>query len=115
MKILVTGGAGFIGSHIVDHYIAEGNQVAVVDNFWADGGGKEANLNPQAQLIRADITDEEALARAFDEIQPEIVCHQAAQHSVAVSTRHPQLDAQVNVLGLINVLSNCTRVGTRKI
>lgn len=115
MRILVTGGAGFIGSHIVDQYIAEGHQVAIVDNFWEDGGGKESNINPQARLFRADITDEESLARVFDEVKPEIVCHQAAQHSVAVSTKYPKLDAQVNVLGLINVLSNCTRVGAHKI
>lgn len=115
MKILVTGGAGFIGSHIVDQLIAADHQVAIVDNFWEEGGGKEGNVNPAAALYRADITDEVALRRIFDETRPEIVYHEAAQHSVAISTRYPQLDAQVNVLGLLNVLSNCTRVGVRKI
>ena len=115
MKILVTGGAGFIGSHIVDQYITAGHEVAVVDNLWAEGGGKEANLNPKAQFYRADITDEAALDQIFAEVKPEVVCHQAAQHSVAISTKNPQLDARVNVLGLLNVLTNCTHVGTRKI
>lgn len=115
MRVIVTGGAGFIGSHIVDQYIATGHEVAVVDNLWEEGGGKEANLNPQARFYRADITDEAALTKIFDEIRPEVVSHQAAQHSVAVSTKNPKLDARVNVLGLLNVLSNCTRVGTRKI
>jgi UDP-glucose 4-epimerase len=115
MRTIVTGGAGFIGSHIVDKYIAAGHEVAVVDNLWQEGGGKESNLNPRARFYHADITDEATLARIFDEVKPEIVCHQAAQHSVAISTKNPELDARVNVLGLINVLSNCTRVGARKV
>lgn len=115
MRILVTGGAGFIGSHIVDRCTAAGHEVAVVDNLWEEGGGKESNLNSGAHFYRADVTDEGALARIFDEFKPEVVSHQAAQHSVSVSTRNPQLDARVNVFGLLNVLTNCTRVGTRKI
>jgi len=115
MKILVTGGAGFIGSHIVDQYIAAGHQVAVADNMWAEGGGKEGNLNPQAQFYHADITNDAKLAQIFDEVRPEIVNHHAAQHSVAVSTTDPRLDARVNVLGLLNVLTNCTRLNTHKI
>lgn len=115
MRILVTGGAGFIGSHIVDQCIAAGHAVAIVDNLWDEGGGKLSNLNPQAQFYRADITDEAELARIFDEVRPEIVSHQAAQHSVSVSTKYPKLDARVNVLGLLNVLTNCTRIGARKI
>jgi len=115
MRILVTGGAGFIGSHIVDQCIAAGHEVAVVDNLWDEGGGKKANLNPQAGFYRVDITDEASLDHVFDEVRPEIVSHQAAQHSVSVSTKTPKLDARVNVLGLLNVLTNCTRVGTRKI
>jgi UDP-glucose 4-epimerase len=115
MRILVTGGAGFIGSHIVDGCVAAGHEVAVVDNLWEEGGGKESNLNPKAHFYRADITDDLALTRIFEEVRPEIVSHQAAQHSVAVSTKQPKLDARVNVLGLLNVLTNCTRVGTHKI
>src|SRR6266487_1606370 len=115
MRILVTGGAGFIGSHIVDQCIAAGHEVAIVDNLWEEGGGKEQNLNPKAHFFRADITDETTMQSIFDEIRPEVVNHQAAQHSVAISTKNPHLDARVNVLGLLNVLTNCTRFGTRKI
>ena len=115
MRILVTGGAGFIGSHIVDQCIAAGHEVAVVDNLWDEGGGKKANLNSQARFYHVDITDEASLDHVFDEVRPEIVSHQGAQHSVSVSTKNPKLDARVNVLGLLNVLTNCTRVGTRKI
>lgn len=115
MRVLVTGGAGFIGSHIVDQCVAAGHEVAIVDNLWEEGGGKTQNINPRATFYRADVTDEATLPRIFDEVRPEIVSHQAAQHSVAISTKNPQLDARVNVLGLLNVLTNCTRVGTRKI
>jgi UDP-glucose 4-epimerase len=115
MRVLVTGGAGFIGSHIVDQCVAAGHEVAIVDNLWAEGGGKTQNLNAQATFYRADVTDDATLSRIFDEVRPEIVSHQAAQHSVAISTKNPQLDARVNVLGLLNVLTNCTRTGTRKI
>jgi len=115
MRILVTGGAGFIGSHIVDQCVAAGHEVAIVDSLWEEGGGKGENLNPKAHFFHADITDEARLQSIFDEIRPEVVSHQAAQHSVAISTRDPRLDARVNVVGLLNVLTNCTRAGTRKI
>lgn len=115
MRILVTGGAGFIGSHIVDQCIAAGHEVTVVDSLWEEGGGKAQNLNAKARFFHVDITDEAALQSLFDEVRPEVVSHQAAQASVAISTKNPRLDAHVNVLGLLNVLINCTRVGTRKI
>ena len=114
MRILVTGGAGFIGSHIVDSYISEGHSVAIVDNLW-ENGGKQENINPKAHFYKVDIRDESALARIFDEVRPNVVNHQAAQMSVFVSTQNPALDAEVNIFGLFNVLVNCTRVGTRKI
>jgi len=115
MRILVTGGAGFIASHSVDMYVAAGHEVAIVDNLWQEGGGKTANLNPHAHFFRIDVTSDAELEKVFDEVRPEVVCHQAAQHSVAISTKNPKFDARVNVLGLLNVLLNCTRVGTRKI
>src|SRR5690348_501943 len=93
MKILVTGGAGFIGSHIVDQCVARGHEVAIVDNLWSEGGGKEQNLNPEARFFHVDITDETKLQSIFDEVRPEVVCHQAAQASVAISTKNPQYDA----------------------
>ena len=115
MRILVTGGAGFIGSHIVDQYVAAGHEVAVVDSLWTEGGGKESNINANVRFYRADITDDETLRKIFDEVRPEIVNHHAAQHSVAVSMKDPRLDARVNVLGLLNVLTHTTRVNARKI
>jgi UDP-glucose 4-epimerase len=114
MRIVVTGGAGFIGSHIVDQCLEAGHEVAIADNLWSEGGGKKGNLNPKARFYHLDITDEAGVDRLFDEVKPEVVYHEAAQHSVSISTRHPKLDAQVNILGLLNVLTNCTRVGTRK-
>lgn len=114
MRILVTGGAGFIGSHVVDACIAAGHSVSVVDNLWDEGGGKKANLNPQARFYQLDVRDA-ALAAVFDSEKPDVVAHHAAQHSVAISARHPDLDAQVNILGLLNLLHNCVRVGTQKV
>ncbi len=114
MKVLVTGGAGFIGSHVVDVLIAAGHQVAVVDNLWEHGGGRVENVNPQATFYKMDIRDE-ALAQVFEQERPETVCHLAAQHSVKISTDVPDYDAKVNVLGMINLLQCCTRFGTRKV
>lgn len=114
MKILVTGGAGFIGSHIVEAYLAEGHDVAVVDNLWLHGGGKLANLPARARFYPMSVTDP-ALAEVFERERPEVVNHQAAQHSVKISTDDPAFDAQVNVLGLLNVLKNCRQHGVRKV
>ena len=115
MRILVTGGAGFIGSHIVDQYLAAGHEVAIVDNLWEHGGGRRANINTKARFYQADITDKARLENIFDEVRPEIVNHHAAQPSVAISTQDPLLDARINVIGLLNVLTSCTRSGTKKI
>lgn len=114
MKILVTGGAGFIGSHIVEAYLAAGHDVAVVDNLWLHGGGKLANLPAGARFYSMSVTDP-ALGEVFAREQPEIVNHQAAQHSVKISTDDPAFDARVNVLGLLNVLENCRSHGARKV
>lgn len=115
MNILVTGGAGFIGSHIVDQLIDKGHTVSVVDNLWDEGGGRKANVHPAARFFMADITDATTLQHIFDEVRPEIVYHEAAQHSVSVSAQRPHLDAQVNIIGLLNVLTSCTSTDTRKI
>ena len=114
MRILITGGAGFIGSHLVDIYIAAGHEVMVVDNLWSHGGGRKENLHPKARFTELDIRDE-ALARVFDEFKPEVISHHAAQHSVAIGSRDPGLDASINVMGLINVLENAVRVGAKKV
>lgn len=115
MRILITGGAGFIGSHITDHYLDLGHEVAILDSLWSEGGGKQENINPNAHFYQADIMDNHALTTIFDDFKPQIINHHAAQHSVSVSTKHPQLDAQVNVLGLLNILTQAQRLEARKV
>ncbi len=103
MKILVTGGAGFIGSHVVDAYLAAGHEVAVVDNLSLVGGGRRENVPAQARFYEVDIRGE-ALRQAMADFRPEVVNHHAAQASVKISMDDPTYDAEVNVLGLVNVL-----------
>lgn len=114
MRILVTGGAGFIGSHIVNAYLTQGHEVAVVDNLWLHGGGQLGNLPSQLHYYATDITDP-ALSEVFERERPDVVSHQAAQHSVKISTDKPSLDALVNILGLLNVLENARIHGTSKV
>lgn len=114
MRILVTGGAGFIGSHIVAAYLAEGHTVAVVDKLWLHGGGRLSNVPEAVHFYPMDINDP-GLAEVFEREQPEVVNHQAAQHSVKISTDDPAYDAQVNILGLIHVLENCRSHGVGKV
>ncbi|MBN1581164.1 MAG: GDP-mannose 4,6-dehydratase [Anaerolineae bacterium] len=114
MKVLVTGGAGFIGSHVVDVLVQAGHDVVIVDSLWEHGGGRMENVNPQARFFKIDIRDPE-LAGIFDQERPEVVCHLAAQHSVKISTDDPVFDAQVNILGLIHLLQCCTRFSVRKV
>lgn len=114
MRIVVTGGAGFIGSHLVDAFIAGGHDVVVIDNLWTHGGGRRENINPRASFVHMDIRDE-AVKRIFHEVKPELVCHHAAQHSVAIGARDPQFDANVNIIGMLNVLDAAVAAGTRKV
>ncbi|MDT2293821.1 NAD-dependent epimerase/dehydratase family protein [Paenibacillus larvae] len=100
MKILVTGGAGFIGSHVVDAYIQEGYEVVVVDIL---STGTLLNVHPKAKFYQVDIRSKE-LNRVFDEERPDIVNHHAAQKSVPKSWEDPMLDADINILGLMNIL-----------
>jgi len=102
MRVLVTGGAGFIGSHIVDALLAAGHSAAVLDDL---SSGSRDNLPAGVPLHVADIADAEAVNRIFAEERPDAVCHQAAQMSVSRSVRDPAFDARVNVMGLVNVLS----------
>ena len=111
MRVLVTGGAGFIGSHIVDQLIAAGHEPAVVDDL---SSGRPENLPQGVALHKVDVRDQTSLAKVFDAFQPEAVCHQAAQMSVSRSVREPAFDAQVNLLGLINVLDGAVRIGAKR-
>lgn len=110
MRVLVTGGAGFIGSHVAAEALAAGFEVAVLDNF---SSGKRSNLPSGVRTFEADLRDREATLRAVSEFQPELVSHQAAQASVAVSMRDPRLDAEVNIIGGLNLLDACTTAGSR--
>jgi UDP-glucose 4-epimerase len=114
MRIIVTGGAGFIGSHVVDAYLAAGHEVLVIDSLWAQGGGRRENVSPRANFLHMDIRDEQ-LERILREFGPDVLSHHAAQHSVAIGSRDPAYDAQVNVLGLINVLENAVRARVGKV
>ena len=99
MRAAVTGGAGFIGSHVVDALVARGDEVHVLDNF---ATGRRENLNDAATVHEHDIR--EPLEPLFDEIAPELVVHLAAQADVGTSVERPLFDAEVNVVGTVNVL-----------
>ena len=111
MKILVTGGAGFIGSHVVDAYIEAGHQVVVVDDL---STGNIENLNRRATLYQTDICDLHALEDVFAKERFDVVCHQAARMSVQESLRKPVLYAQVNIVGSLNLLELSRRFGIKK-
>jgi UDP-glucose 4-epimerase len=111
VRILVTGGAGFIGSHVVDAYVAAGHEVAVVDNF---STGIEANLNPSAEVHRLDLRDQPEIDKVVAAFHPEIVNHHAAQSEVPKSVADPTYDAQVNIIGGLNLLKACVDHNVKK-
>lgn len=110
MKVLVTGGAGFIGSHVVDIYVSHGYQVVIVDDL---STGREININPRAKFYRVDIRDP-GLRQIFELERPDYVNHHAAQIDVRRSVAEPIFDADVNILGSINLIECARQFGVKR-
>jgi len=111
LKVLVTGGAGFIGSNIVDALIERGHDVVIVDNMFR---GRRENINPKARLYEVSICDE-VLKDVFEKERPDIVNHHAAQIDLRRSVDEPMFDAHENILGSINVIVNAVKGGVKKL
>lgn len=111
MKIIVTGGAGFIGSHITDMLIKRGHRVCVIDSLVH---GRIENLNPDAKFVKMDIRDK-GIEDVFINEKPDILIHEAAQISVPSSIEDPVYDAEVNIIGTLNLLKSAKKSGVRKI
>jgi UDP-glucose 4-epimerase len=112
MKILVTGGAGFIASHVSDAYINAGHEVVIVDNL---STGKTEFVHEKAKFIEADITDKETIQRIIHEEKPDVINHHAAHIQVGYSVENPQFDAENNVIGLLNVMEAAREAGVKKV
>lgn len=112
MKILITGGAGFIASHVADAYIELGHEVVIVDNL---SSGNKANLNPQAKFIEADITDREKIQEIVRTQRPEVINHHAAHIQVGYSVKNPQFDAENNIMGLLNIMEAAKEIPVKKV
>ena len=110
MKILVTGGAGFIGSNVVDRFIEEGHDVVVVDNL---SSGRLENINKKARFHNIDIRDEN-LREIFRQERPDVVDHHAAQIDVRKAVADPRYDAEVNILGTLNLIEACREFEVKK-
>jgi len=111
MRVLVTGGAGFIGSHLVDRLVEEGQTVSVVDNL---STGKKKNLNKAAAFYKMDIQSQ-SLARVFRDAKPNAIFHLAAQMDVRRSVTDPKFDAESNIVGMLNLLSMAVASGCRRV
>jgi UDP-glucose 4-epimerase len=111
-RVIVTGGAGFIGSHVVDVFVALGDEVVAVDNL---STGRRENVPSGATLAELDIVEMPALGRAVADFEPHVVCHLAAQASVTASVERPAVDLDVNVRGTLNVCEAARSVGARVI
>src|SRR5882762_4924662 len=113
MRILVTGGAGFIGSHLIDALVASStDEVSVLDDF---STGKRYRLNPKATFYQLDLRAGAAVASAVAKIKPEVIVHLAAQMDVRRSVADPAFDAQVNVIGFLNLIEAARQHGLRRV
>ena len=110
MRVLLTGGAGFIGSHVADQLLWRGHEVAVVDDL---SSGRRENVPQGAQFYEADVRS--GCEEVFEDFGPEALCHQAAQIDVRRSVREPDFDADVNILGTISLLENCVEHSVGKV
>jgi UDP-glucose 4-epimerase len=111
MNILLTGGAGFIGSHIADAYLAAGHRVTIIDNL---STGRRTNIPATAAFVEADIRDPEAVRHVFAASRFDLVNHHAAQMDIRRSVADPVYDASVNVLGVLTLLQECVRTGVSR-
>lgn len=111
MKVLVTGGAGFIGSHVADALLSAGHEVVVLDDL---STGRRENVPARARFVLGDVRDAAQIERVFVEDRPGVVCHQAAQTSVSVSTREPVRDAEINLVGSLRLLEACRTHGIER-
>lgn len=111
MKILVTGGAGFIASHITDAFVNEGHQVVVFDDL---SSGFEKNINPKAKFVKGNICDKDLVEKLFSEENFDVVNHHAAQMDVRRSVKDPAFDANTNIIGTINLLQNAIKYKVKK-
>ena len=110
MNIIITGGAGFVGSHIADRALSDGHQVLIIDDL---STGNRDNVPSGAEFKTIDIVDADAFSEAAKAFGPDVICHHAAQASVAVSVREPVRDAEVNLIGSINALEIARDHGAR--
>jgi UDP-glucose 4-epimerase len=110
MQVLVTGGAGFIGSHVTDAFLARGDEVSVIDDL---STGRPGRLDGQVVLHKVSVTDSGQLTQIVDAAGPDLICHLAAQIDVRASVARPAFDAVTNVVGTINVLEAARAVGAR--
>lgn len=111
MKIVVTGGAGFIGSHVCDAFVAKGHEVHALDNL---SSGRKENLDPKVKLTVADIRSPEA-AQLISDVKPDALCHLAAQMDVRKSVEDPKFDAEANILGMLNLLEAARKSNVKKV